>query len=141
MESTQVSSQLPTLVVNVFVVIVLVVGRAVTDVVIEKPARLLSVLVTLPVLVVLVVLLMLLVLLMTAVLDVAVVLVGVATLSRVVEALVLIAVVLLVLIPVPTHPAEPALHDENEATLGPTNQLSPNCPLYGLRYEEALDGK
>jgi len=82
------------------------------------------------------------VLLMLVVLDVlVVVVVVVATPPPVVEALVLIAVVLRVLIPVPMHPAEPALHDENDATLGPTNQLSPNCPLYGLRYEEALEGR
>lgn len=50
-----------------------------------------------------------------------------------------------VIVPVPTstpmQPEVPALHDENAAILGPTSQSSPNCPLYGLRYEEALEGK
>jgi len=72
---------------------------------------------------------------------VVVVTVVVVTPPLMVETLVLIAVVLRVLIPVPMHPAEPTLHDENDATLGPTNQLSPNCPLYGLRYDEASKGR
>jgi hypothetical protein len=33
----------------------------------------------------------------------------------------------------PMQPEEAALHGENDAMSGPTNQSSPNCPLYGLR--------
>jgi hypothetical protein len=59
--------------------------------------------------------------------------------------LMVVALVPVVVVPVPAptpiQPERPALHDENDAISGPTNQSSPNCPLYGLRYEEALEGK
>jgi hypothetical protein len=124
--------------VTVLFVIVLVAGKVETVVVVETEAVLLAVLVVLPVLTMIVVLLVLLTLRM---LEVVVVTVVLATGPLVVDALVLIAAVLLALFPVPIHPAEPAMHDENDATLGPTNQSSPNCPLYGSRYEEALEGR
>lgn len=137
MESTQLASQLPTCVVTVLVVIVPGVGNVETVVIVEKAAVLLAVLVVVSVLVMLVVLLVLLTL---VVLDVLVVTVLAAP-PPVVDAVVLNATVLLALVPVPIHPTEPAMHDENDAILGPINQSSPNCPLYGSRYEAALEGR
>jgi len=137
MESTQLASQLPNCVVTVLVVIVPGVGNVETVVIVEKAAVLLAVLVVVPVLVMLVVLLVLLTL---VVLDVLVVTVLAAP-PPVVDAVVLNTTVLLALVPAPIHPTEPAMHGEKDATLGPTNQSSPNCPLYGSRYEEALEGR
>jgi len=140
MESTQLASQLPTCVVTVLVVIVPGVGNVETVVIVEKAAVLLAVLVVVSVLVMLVVLLVLLTLVVLDVLDVLVVTVLAAP-PPVVDAVVLNATVLLALVPVPIHPTEPAMHDENDAILGPINQSSPNCPLYGSRYEAALEGR
>jgi len=88
-----------------------------------ESAALLAVLVVLLVVLVLLVLLVLLIVL--AVLDALVVLVALVAImvlaTPVVEELVLVVDVLLVPIPTPTHPTEPGLHDENDATLGPTN--------------------
>jgi hypothetical protein len=47
--------------------------------------------------------------------------------------LMLVVVVMPVPGSTPMQPEVPTLHDENDAILGPTNQSSPNCPLYGLR--------
>lgn len=70
-------------------------------------------------------------------LTVAVVLVPVAPELLPIVALVVVTkllatVVVLVLLPgspTPIQPEAPAMHDENDATVGPSNHSSPNCPL------------
>jgi hypothetical protein len=132
MESAQVWSQLLPVVDDSTVVALDAAEEALAvdvDVISSVVANVVTWVVVLASLIVMLVLLGLLVVVLAAIVVVVAVMATIVVLvapPRVVDELVLVAVALLAPTPVPIHPAEPTLHDENDATLGPISHWSPN---------------